>query len=255
MIMQRSLSHRVTDCPICGRPVRVDSRYISHEIACGHCRGQFVVYETDTGLAARKLLGWDSLERAEQLLRCSQSLSHSASSGNCRRLLDLLTVLDDEGAGGDCRARPFGTDVEEAEAQPMALLVEDRDEVFARIATDVAESGMRVVRAKSATEALKLCGRYEPALVVANVDLPEQNGWMLASKLRFVDQKIQVWLYQPKSTSYSKGMADYLRVDELLEYGGDLLGLSETILELMTNRRRLHAAGSAPGTTGEVTAE
>ena len=119
----------------------------------------------------------------------------------------------------------------------MAMLVEYRDEVCARIATDLAEWGMRVIRAQSAGEALRMCGRYDPFLVVANLDLPDQSGWLLAGKLRLVDRRIRVWLYQPRLSRHDKGMAKYLHVDALLDYGGDLLGLSETILDLMADRR------------------
>ena len=250
MILQRS--HHVTDCPICGRPVEIQSQHIGHEIACGHCRGQFVIYETDDGLTAAKLEGWGSVERAEQLLQGCGRSSRSASSDRCKRLFNLLAVLDDEERSLGRHDTTLETDVDESEEPPTALLVEHRDEVFARIATDMAESGLCVVRAKSATEALKLCGVYEPALVVANIDLPEQSGWLLAGKLRFVDQRIRVWLYQSETTSYDEGMADYLRVDQLVEYGGDLLGLSETIIEQMAGRRRPHEAASSVGTTGEL---
>lgn len=56
-------------------------------------------------------------------------------------------------------------------SQPRAFVVEHRDEVFAQIAADLAGAGYRVVRATSATRALKACRRSEPRLVLANVDL------------------------------------------------------------------------------------
>lgn len=119
------------------------------------------------------------------------------------------------------------------EGQPTAVLVEHRDEVFARIATDLAEAGLRVIRAKSAIGALRRCARCEPSFVLANIDLPDQSGWLLTAKMRLVDPDVPVWLYQPHSSPYHAGTAKYLDVDEVLDYGGDLLGLSDTIRALL----------------------
>ncbi|MFV1965368.1 MAG: hypothetical protein ACC628_08090 [Pirellulaceae bacterium] len=118
------------------------------------------------------------------------------------------------------------------------LHVEHRDEVFARLAMDLAQAGMCVVRAKSATEAIQLFARCAPALVLANLNLPDQSGWLLAGKLHFIDSGARVWLYQPQASRYARGMARFLQVDQLLEYGGDLLELSETVTALVAARQR-----------------
>jgi len=68
MILQ--LSYHTFDCPICGRPVEVQAELINRKLACGHCNGQFVVFNTDNGrLTAAAHGGVDLLEKAEQLLR------------------------------------------------------------------------------------------------------------------------------------------------------------------------------------------
>lgn len=252
MTLQRS--YHVADCPICGRPLEIQSQYIGHKLACGHCRGQFVVHETDDGLTTANRQGWSLLERAEQLLRLCRQSSHSESSDRYQHLFNLPAVMDDDEQSVGSHDTALETDVDEAAKQPTALLLEHRDEVFARIATDVAEAGMRVVRATAATEALTLCGGYKPTLVVANIGLPEQNGWLLAGKLRSADKRVCVWLYQPETTSYDEDMAEYLRVDQLLDYEGDLLGLSETIIELMASRHRPLEAERSVGTTEELAA-
>lgn len=234
MITQRSRAHHTTNCPICGRPVEVQSQYINHEIACGHCRGHFVVYESDDDrLAAAALRGNDSLDRAEQLLQDCGACRRLRASEERHQLLDLQALSDDDERRHDTRLEAHDN---EAEQQPTAILVEYRDEVFARIAADMTHLGMRVVRANSATEALKLCGAYRPSLVVANVDLPDQNGWLLAGKLQFVDQQIRIWLYQSNATSHAEGMGDIVRVHQLIDYDGDLLGLSDTIIRLLASR-------------------
>jgi len=125
----------------------------------------------------------------------------------------------------------------EQETQPTVLLVEHRDEIFARIATDLAEFGVRVIRAKTATGALKLVDRYKPVLLVGNVDLPGQSGWLMTAKLRLFDQRIRVWLYRQRASDYGQEIAKILNVHELLAHHGDLLGLSQTIVDRMANRQ------------------
>jgi len=236
MILQSS--HVVVDCPICGRPLEMESQFISHEIACGHCRGEFTVYETDDGsLATENPRGTNLLKRVDQLLCTASDTQASHSKCRCRQRSPLVSVSNDRRCQDRCQEPLLEDTPLEDNPQPIALLVEHRDEVFARIATDMAEFGVRVVRAKSATEALKLCGTYEPVLVVANVDLPDQSGWLLAGKMRFVNQRIRVWLYQTHSSSYDLGLVNFLNIEALLDCQGDLLGLSETIVALMVNRR------------------
>ena len=200
MIMQ--LTYIVEDCPICGRPVEIAQETIGREAACGHCGGQFLVFQADDGETSVVTCGEANLiDRADRLL---------------------------EIAAGE-------VDGERETERPTAVVAEPKDEVFARLAMDMAEAGMRVVRAKTAVEAIRHCASYQPTLIVANLDLPDQSGWLLAGKLRFVDSEIHVWLYQPQASSYEKGMARFLKVEELLEYGGDLLGLSENVIRLIAD--------------------
>ncbi len=118
--------------------------------------------------------------------------------------------------------------------RPVAILVEHRDEVFARLESDLAEAGVAVLRAQFAFEAQKLWGRYRSELVVTNATLLDQSGWLLAAKMHLVDPWVRVWLYQPRTSPYDENMAKFLRIEQLLSYGGDLLRLSETMIRLMT---------------------
>ena len=117
---------------------------------------------------------------------------------------------------------------------PVSLLVEHRDEAFARLAYDLAEFGVPVLRAKTAFEAQKLCGRYRPMFVVSNTRLLDHSGWLLAAKLQLVDPEIRIWLYQPQISPYDQRMARFLAIDVLLPYGGDLLRLSDAVVRVLT---------------------
>jgi hypothetical protein len=94
-----------------------------------------------------------------------------------------------------------------------------------------------VVRAITASEALSLCASTHYTLIIANVSLPDQSGWLLVGKLHFVRGTLRIWLYESEKTASDVSMAKFLCVEELLEYGGDLLGLSDAILDLLAGRQ------------------
>jgi len=124
----------------------------------------------------------------------------------------------------------------EQKPQPIVLLVEHRDEVFTRIAADLAKFEMRVIRAKTATEALILVDKHKPVLLVGNVDLPGQSGWLMTAKLRLFDIRIRVWLYRHQPSDYGQEIAEFLDLDALLAHHGDLFDFSQTIVDRMANR-------------------
>ena len=202
--MIRQLSHHVVDCPICGRPVEFESDSLGRELACGHCRGRFVAYQPTGGQPIAATVREHSLlERADRLLP-----KPDPAPG------ESLTVV----------------------------LVEHRDEVFARLAADIEQLGVVVVRAKSAAEALRLVSRCDSALVLANRDLPEQNGWVLADKLSQVAPHIEAWLYMPQVSMYAEILARFLKVTELLVHDGDLYLLSDAVVERLADRREPSSA-------------
>jgi hypothetical protein len=133
-------------------------------------------------------------------------------------------------------ARPSGVKPAPQDDGPAVLLVEHRDEVYARLAADFAETGLTVVRATTAFQAIGLFARHNYDLVVANLDLLDQSGWLLAGKLHFIQESVCIWLYKPQKTPTDVSMAKFLRVDELLEYGGDLLCLSDAILDCLAGK-------------------
>ncbi len=113
--------------------------------------------------------------------------------------------------------------------RPVAFVIEPRDEVYARLAGDLIEAGFRVVRAMSATDALKACGKYQPRVVVASLAFAPQKSWQLAPELATLDRDTRVILYGVEIAIHDYAMADFLGIEQLIEYGGDLFRLSARI--------------------------
>lgn len=126
---------------------------------------------------------------------------------------------------------------EETEA-PWVLLVEHRDEVFARLATDLAQGGLRVIRAAGVSDVLPAYARYPPGLVVSSLDLPARRGWAAVDKLRLVDRDVCVWGYKARVSARDVALAKLLDAEELCEYRGDVWRLSEVILDCLAGASR-----------------
>lgn len=111
------------------------------------------------------------------------------------------------------------------------LLVEYRDEVFARLAGDLGAMGIWVERARSGAEACCRFVRCSPQLAIANALMPYDSGWLLAAKLRLIRPTACIWLYAPppRSSDYDHGLAHFLGVAELIHYQGDLFLLAKEI--------------------------
>ena len=145
-------------------------------------------------------------------------------------LLNLLQSLDAN------RARSEGESLASIRHQPESLtyrnvlVVEYRDEVFTRLAADMSGAGLRVERAVGAAAASRVCVRWPADLMVANVDLPDESGWLLTAKLRLATAMPRIWLYALRPSSRAAAMAEHLGADGFIAYEGDLCRLSAAIL-------------------------
>ncbi|MGO8688828.1 MAG: response regulator [Thermoguttaceae bacterium] len=129
-----------------------------------------------------------------------------------------------------------------ARAKLTILLVEHRDEVFARIASDLAAGGILVQRVSRGAEASRIFARSAVDLVLVNAELPDESGWLLSKKLRMLDAEACIWIYTPRASAADVSMANFVMADELIEYHGDLWRLAGEIADRL---------GVSLGTTAE----
>ena len=109
------------------------------------------------------------------------------------------------------------------------LIVEYRDEVFARLAADLQAMQLTVSRACTAAEASSLVNSGTYDLVIANRDLPDESGWLMVSKWRLSQTGVPVWLYAPWESALAAHWAQFTRVLGVVCYNGDVTRLSEQI--------------------------
>ncbi len=129
------------------------------------------------------------------------------------------------------------------------LLAEHRDEVFARLASDLAATGLLVHRVCRGMEASRIYAQRAVDLVLISAALPDVSAWLLSKKLRMIDREVSIWIYTSQASSDDVSMANFVMADELIEYHGNLWRLSGEIadrLGLPRPRRSPAGGGTVP---------
>jgi response regulator RpfG family c-di-GMP phosphodiesterase len=75
------------------------------------------------------------------------------------------------------------------------LMVEQRDEVAARLSADLAGAGFRAVRARSSKKAIAYYVRRPNDVLMVNGDHPDESAWLLAAKLHLTHPTARIWVY------------------------------------------------------------
>jgi DNA-binding response OmpR family regulator len=133
---------------------------------------------------------------------------------------------------------------------PTVLFVEHRDEVFARLAADLADVGLGVRRAETAADASRLHARQPADVLMINARLPDESGWLLTRKLRMAEPELPIWIYTDHSTEADVAMANFVAADELIDYHGNVWRLTEEI----SHRLRGGPVATAQGETQDALA-
>jgi hypothetical protein len=111
------------------------------------------------------------------------------------------------------------------------LIVENRDEVFARLAADFALCGFVIKRAETSREAYAQLASSGADVVLANREFSaDESGWLLVSKWALDHKNHRIWLYTAWPAAFDEHWRTFTKVEQLLYYGGDVWLLSELIL-------------------------
>lgn len=119
------------------------------------------------------------------------------------------------------------------------LVVEHRDEVFARLLYDLSALGLNVERAATVQEASDKFGNSQSKIVLMNREFShEERGWHLIAKWSLKRQSRRLWLYTARPTVTDVQWAEFVKVEKLLYYAGDLWRLTAQITELLNTEYR-----------------
>ena len=116
-----------------------------------------------------------------------------------------------------------------ASFRPRVLLVEFRDEVYAGVKTVLEEYDCQVVRSEFGATVAGTLIRFMPDLVLVNETLPDESGWLIASKLQVMRFQHPVWLYAVRRPQPLAVWKEFSGVSQVLDYGGVLFRLLQQI--------------------------
>ena len=117
----------------------------------------------------------------------------------------------------------------ELSAAPVVVLVEHRDDVFARLKHCFTTAGVCVTRAKSSAGAIERYVKESADLLVVNADQTEGTAWLLAAKLRLTHPAARIWVYIRRPSTFDLDAANLLAIEELIEYGGRVADLQAQV--------------------------
>jgi hypothetical protein len=109
------------------------------------------------------------------------------------------------------------------------LVIEPSSVLQMHIAKPVAAMGYTTALAQTAAEATDRVRRHQPGLIIANVSLPDESGWLFVNKLRIHDRRTPVWLFGRTPNLRLYRWAEFSLVERLIFYEGDIGLLIDTL--------------------------
>lgn len=123
--------------------------------------------------------------------------------------------------------------------RPTILIADHRDEVFARLWSDLNEIGYDVVRATRSDEVPGIYSLSRATLALCHFDLPDGSGWLTASRLRACQPMSRVWMYAPFPSLLGQCWADLSGLEDVIYYHGDLFRLSDSLRQRFADPTKL----------------
>jgi len=112
------------------------------------------------------------------------------------------------------------------------LIVEDREELQATLSELLESKGLKVARASSGEEAIKMCGQCRFDLLLTDLGLPGISGLELAAQVKTIDKKVRVILISGWEIDQSVSDLMAQGVDSLLTKPFSAESIMETIENL-----------------------
>ncbi|MDQ3973099.1 MAG: response regulator, partial [Actinomycetota bacterium] len=131
-----------------------------------------------------------------------------------------------------------------ARGAPRLLVVEDDEGLAGVLVAMFERHGMEVLHARSGAEALRLCGRAVPDLVILDLLLPDADGFTIVERLRRIDRfrHLPVVVYTAKEID--EGERERLRLADTVVYTKSRVSLDDLerrVVALLGELTRQHA--------------
>ena len=115
-------------------------------------------------------------------------------------------------------------------ARPLLLLGFGASAFAAQVSRQFRRHGWEVRQASSGTQVRRLCPDLAPEVVILDVDLPGESGWLTAAKLRLERPGQRILLVGDRNSPHNENFADFLGISGFLNRNDGLMPLFDEIL-------------------------
>jgi DNA-binding response OmpR family regulator len=102
------------------------------------------------------------------------------------------------------------------EARPKVLLVDDDEMLMEVMSAALEQQGYEFEAARTAAEALSKAYRIRPCLVLLDINLPDQSGYLVAAKLKLTKPTPKIIFVTAQPGGQSDRLASFVRADGVL---------------------------------------
>ena len=96
------------------------------------------------------------------------------------------------------------------------LIVDDEPDTVEVVERMLKGRGFEVTRAYDGDEALQAAHRLRPDLVVLDVMMPEQDGWLVCAKLKSIEPAPKIIIFTVLKHGESDRMAQFVHADDII---------------------------------------
>jgi PAS domain S-box-containing protein len=169
------------------------------------------IEETSTREFEGTGLGLTITKRFTDMLHGRLEVESEEGEGSLFRLT-VPQFEDEESPDDPLEADSY--DVEDAEG-PVALVIDDNDQVRNIISRTLEQDGFSTLLASSGEEGIELAREYQPDVITLDVIMPSKDGWSVINELKSNEQTadipvIMVTIMEDEELGYSLGAEDFL---------------------------------------------
>ena len=104
----------------------------------------------------------------------------------------------------------------ESSRRAKILIVDDERDTVEIVHTMLEGRGFDIVQAYDGDEALKVAAREKPDLVVLDVLMPEQDGWLVCAKLKAIQPSPKIIIFTALGEGESDRFANFVHADDII---------------------------------------
>ena len=117
------------------------------------------------------------------------------------------------------------------------LVVDDDADIVEFVATFLNSSGHHVACAYNGEDALQKANEHHPQLILLDINIPIQDGWLVCSKLKLVKSAPKIVFMTGETRQDLERFAEFVHADEVLRKPFGVREIKQVIDEVKRSKR------------------